>query len=195
MDLACEMARHDAAEVSSIWEEVVLCIVDRLPISVLMVMLPLDQLLKMSDVSQKESCRSLSIRIIGRLCSRVPLADAAAGKALGLFPTPSQPPPLPHQQKQSQQQQLLPLAAASALPNPGPLVDRALSLCQDTSQVVRGHTARQLHQLARVSGETITSVLLMEELHELLKCPPPLPPLHEYLKWGQPPCVLNCILP
>jgi len=34
---------------------------------------------------------------------------------------------------------------------------------------VRGHTARQLHQLARVSGEAITSVLLLEELHELLK--------------------------
>ncbi len=167
------MAHHDAAEVSNVWEEVVLCMVDRLPISVLTQMLPLDRLLKMSDVSQKENRRSLSIRIIGRLCSRVPLADAAAGRALGLFPAPSQPAPQPHQQKQSQQQQQQqqPAAAAAAptLPNPGPVVDRALSLCQDTSQVVRGHTARQLHQLARVSGEAITGVLLMEELHELLK--------------------------
>ena len=164
------MADHDAAEVRNVWEEVVLCMVDRLPISVLTQMLPLDRLLKMSDVSQKENRRSLSIRIIGRLCCRVPLADAAAGRALGLFPAPSHPAPQPHQQKQNHQlQQQLPAAAAPTLPNPGPLVDRALSLCQDTSQVVRGHTARQLHQLARVSGEAITGVLLMEELHELLK--------------------------
>jgi hypothetical protein len=81
-----------------------------------------------------------------------------------LFPAPAQ---LQVQTPQKQQQQ--PPASSSTLPNPGPLIDRALSLCQDTSQVVRGHTARQLHQLARVSGEAITSALLMEELHELLK--------------------------
>jgi hypothetical protein len=159
------MAFHDSADVSSAWEEVVLCIVDCLPISVLSVLLPLDQLLKMSDVSQKENRRSLCIRIIGCLCSRVSLSDAAAGKALGLFPTPAEP------QLQKQPQQLLaqPSSAACSLPNAGPLIDRALSLCQDTSQVVRGHTARQLHQLSRVSGPVITNVMLMEELHELLK--------------------------
>jgi hypothetical protein len=164
------MAFHDSAEVSSVWEEVVLCIVDRLPISVLSLLLPLDQLLKMSDVSQKENRRSLCVRIIGCLCSRVPLTDAAAGKALGLFPTPAQPQPQPPQQKQLHQlQQTQPSSPACTLPNAGPLIDRALSLCQDTSQVVRGHTARQLHQLSRVSGDVITNVLLMEELHELLK--------------------------
>jgi hypothetical protein len=163
------MAFHDAAEVSSAWEEVVLCIVDRLPISVLSILLPLDQMLKMSDVSQKENRRSLCIRIIGCLCSRVPVTDAATGKALGLFPTPSQPQPQQHQQQPQHHHHIQSSSATCALPNPGPLIDRALSLCQDTSQVVRGHTARQLHQLARVSGEAITNVLLMEELHELLK--------------------------
>jgi hypothetical protein len=167
-DFACSSAFHDAPEVSVVWEEVVLSIVDRLPISVLSLLLPVDQILKMSDVSQKENRRSLCIRIIGCLCSRVPLTDAAAGKALGLFPTPSQTPSQAQHPKQ-QQHQTQSSSAACALPNPGPLIDRALSLCQDTSQVVRGHTARQLHQLARVSGEAITSVLLMEELHELLK--------------------------
>ena len=33
-DLACELAFHDAAEVSGVWEEVVLSIVHRLPISI-----------------------------------------------------------------------------------------------------------------------------------------------------------------
>ena len=164
------MAYHDAAEVSNVWEEVVLCIVDRLPINVLTAMLPLDRLLKMSDVSQKENRRSLCIRIIGCLCSRVPLSDAAAGRVLGLFPTPAQP--QHHAQAQKQHSQPLQAHTPSVdctLPNAGPLIDRALSLCQDTSQVVRGRTARQLHQLARVSGDVITNVLLMEELHELLK--------------------------
>jgi len=119
-DLSCDMAFHECAEVSSVWEEVVLSIVDRLPLNVLALLLPLEQMLKMSDVSQRENRRALCIRIIGRLCARVPLADAAAGKALGLFPSPA---PLPSQ------------AGALALPNPGPLIDRALSLCQDTSQV------------------------------------------------------------
>ena len=114
------MAFHECAEVSSVWEEVVLCIVDRLPLNVLALLLPLEQMLKMSDVSQRENRRALCIRIIGRLCARVPLADAAAGKALGLFPSPA---PAPSQ------------AGAPVLPNPGPLIDRALSLCQDTSQV------------------------------------------------------------
>ena len=119
-DLSCDMAFHECAEVSSVWEEVVLCIVDRLPLNVLALLLPLEQMLKMSDVSQRENRRALCIRIIGRLCARVPLADAAAGKALGLFPSPA---PAPSQ------------AGAPVLPNPGPLIDRALSLCQDTSQV------------------------------------------------------------
>ena len=169
------MAHHDAAEVSNVWEEVVLTMVDRLPISVLTQMLPMDRLLKMSDVSQKENRRALCIRIIGCLCCRVPLADVVAGKALGLFPAAPQPQPQPQQQKlllpqqQQQQQQQQPSSSACTLPNPGPLIDRALSLCQDTSQVVRGRTARQLHALARVSGEAITSILLMEELHELLR--------------------------
>ena len=169
-DLACELAFHDAAEVSGVWEEVVLSIVHRLPISVMSILLPLDQILKMSDVSQKENRRSLCIRIIGCLCSRIPLTDAAAGRALGLFPIPPQPQPQLQQSKQPQHQpQPPPSSAASAVPNAGPVIDRALSLCQDTSQVVRAHTARQLHQLARVSSEVITSVLLMGELHELLK--------------------------
>ncbi len=79
-DLACDMAFHEAAEASSAWEEVVLCIVDRLPLNLLALLLPLEQMLKMSDVSQRENRRSLCIRIIGRLCSRVALTDAAAGK-------------------------------------------------------------------------------------------------------------------
>ena len=169
-DLACNFAFHDAAEVSGVWEEVVLGIVDRLPLGVLSILLPLDNLLKMSDVSQKENRRALCIRIIGSLCTRVPLTDAVAGKALGLFPAAPQPQPQQQKQvQQQQQQQQQSSSSACSLPNPGPLIDRALSLCQDTSQVVRGHTARQLHALARVSGEAITSVLLMEELHELLR--------------------------
>jgi hypothetical protein len=155
-----------------VWEEVVLGIVDRLPLGVLSILLPLDNLLKMSDVSQKENRRALCIRIIGCLCTRVPLTDAVAGKALGLFPAAPQPQQQQQkqvQQQQQQQQQQQSSSSACSLPNPGPLIDRALSLCQDTSQVVRGHTARQLHALARVSGEAITSVLLMEELHELLR--------------------------
>ncbi len=42
-DLACDMAFHEAAEASSAWEEVVLCILDRLPLNLLALLLPLEQ--------------------------------------------------------------------------------------------------------------------------------------------------------